>query len=155
MADERDHHVTLRYERGYEFVAEFHEPHIMPLLLLDEPKPLGDGLAPNAAALLGAAIGDCLGASFVFCLRKAHLDIDDLTVRVTTHVARNDDGRFRISGIDVAMDPKVQGKDRAREERCRNLFEDFCVVTESVRHGIPVNVTVETLETVSEGRELA
>jgi organic hydroperoxide reductase OsmC/OhrA len=155
MADEREHQVTLTYERGYEFVAEFHEPHIVPLLLLDEPKPLGEGRAPNAAALLGAAVGDCLGASLVFCLRKVHLDIDDLTVRVVTHVARNDKGRFRVSGIDVTMVPKLQGKDRARAERCRTLFEDFCVVTESVRHGIPVNVTVDTLEMASEGRELA
>lgn len=155
MANEREHSVTLRYERGYEFVAEFHEPHVVPLLLLDEPKPLGEGLGPNASALLGAAVGDCLGASLLFCLRKLHLDVDDLTVQVVTHVVRNDKGRFRVSGIDVTLDPTLHDQDRATEERCRGLFEDFCVVTESVRHGIPVKVTLGTLETISEGRELA
>jgi uncharacterized OsmC-like protein len=157
MADERNHQVTLKYEGGYEFVAEFHEPRVIPLLLLDEPAPLGEGHGPNAAALLGAAVGNCLGASLVFCMRKVHLDIDDVTVRVVTHVARNDKGRFRISGIDVTMNPKLQGTDPGREERCRKMFEDFCVVTESVRHGIPVNVHVanETLESSSEGKDLA
>jgi len=155
MADERTHTVTLSYERGYEFVAEFHEPHVVPLLLLDEPKPLGEGLGPNAAALLSAAVGDCLGASLLFCLRKVRLEVDDLSVRVVTHVTRNDRGRFRISGIDVTLDPTLHDQDRAREDRCRSLFEDFCVVTESVRHGIPVNVTLGTLETTSEGMELA
>jgi hypothetical protein len=26
--------------------------------------------------------------------------------------------------------------------RCERLFEDYCIVTESVRHGIDVNVSV-------------
>jgi len=29
-----------------------------------------------------------------------------------------------------------------RQERCLEQFEDFCIVTESVRRGIPVAVTV-------------
>jgi len=36
----------------------------------------------------------------------------------------------------------VGEEDVARLERCASLFEDFCVVTESVRKGIPVNVSV-------------
>ena len=32
---------------------------------------------------------------------------------------------------------------RSRVERCLELFEDFCVVTQSVRNGIEVDVAVE------------
>jgi uncharacterized OsmC-like protein len=142
MTDERERHVTLRYAHGYQFFAEFTNPDGVGSLLFDEPPPLGEGRAPNAAAVLGAAVGNCLAASFVFCLRKVRLEVDDLTVRVTTHVARSDKGRFRVSGIDVTLVPELHNQDRARVERCESLFEDFCVVTESVRHGIPVNVTV-------------
>jgi len=150
MADEREHHVTLRYTHGYEFVADFTDADGLGPILFDEPPPLGEGRAPNAAAVLGAAVGNCLAASFVFCLRKVRLDVDDLTVRVTTHVARNDKGRFRVSGIDVTLEPELHHQDRARVERCENLFEDFCVVTESVRRGIPVNVTVAAPAAVSD-----
>ncbi len=144
MADEaRLHHVTVRLAREYEFVAEFNDPANAASILFDEPAPLGGGRAPNAAAVLGAAIGDCLAASLAFCLRKSRASIDGLTARVTTRVERNEKDRFRISGIDVELVPELAAEDRARLERCEALFEDFCIVTASVRQGIPVNVSIK------------
>lgn len=145
MSDERTDHVTLRLTRGYEFIAEFGDANAPPLLL-DERPPLGDDRGPNPAALLGAAIGDCLAASLTFCLRKARVQVDGLTAQVATHVIRNEQGRFRIGSVDVELAPEVSGGDHARLARCEGLFEDFCVVTASVRQGIPVNVTVRELE---------
>ena len=77
------------------------------------------------------------------CLRKARLDVLDLTADVVTHVARNENGRFRVSSIDVELKPQLTEADAARFKRCEALFEDYCIVTESVRHGIPVNVTID------------
>jgi organic hydroperoxide reductase OsmC/OhrA len=146
MSDTRSHHVTVRLARKYEFIAEFNDVAGTPAMLLDEPEPLGDNRAPNAAAVLGAAVGDCLAASLAFCLRRSHTSIDGMTANVITHVARNQQGRFRISGIDVELVPEVAGADQTRLDRCESLFEDFCVVTESVRQGIPVNVSVKHRE---------
>jgi uncharacterized OsmC-like protein len=145
---ERTHHATIRLARGYEFVGEFDDVAGSPSILFDEPEPLGHNRAPNAAAFLGAAVGNCLAASLAFCLRRARIDIDDLTARVTTRVARNERGRYRISGIDVELAPEVAGVDRTRLELCEHLFEDFCIVTQSVRQGIPVNVTVKEMASV-------
>lgn len=55
---------------------------------------------------------------------------------------RNARGRLRIEGIDVALTPCFAGTNEAGFERCKAMYEDFCIVTESVRHGIPVNVHV-------------
>jgi len=150
MSDTRDHRVTLRLTRGYEFVAEFDNADGHPPIFFDEPPPLGAGLAPNAATVLGAAVADCLSASLVFCLRKVRLDVVDLTAHVVTHVTRNEKGRFRVSGIDVEINPVLSQADAARFKRCEGLYEDFCVVTESIRHGIPVNVTIGEAEAVKE-----
>ena len=92
--------------------------------------------------MLAAAIGNCLAASFAFCLRKARVEPVDLTAAVVARVARNEQGRFRISGIKVELAPEVLESDRPRLERCERLFEDFCIVTESVRRGIPVDVKI-------------
>ena len=142
MSDSREHRVELRFVRGYEFVATFKDAEKHDSIVFDEPPPLGEGSGPNAAAVLAAAVGDCLAASFAFCLRKVRLEPLDLTANVVAHVARNEQGRYRVTGIDVELVPELQDHDLARLDRCERLFEDFCVVTESVRRGIPVNVTV-------------
>jgi uncharacterized OsmC-like protein len=132
----------VRHAREFEFVAEFNDlPDAQPLLF-DEPEPLGHDRAPNAAAVLGAAVGDCLATSLAFCLQKSQIGLLGLDAHVTTHVTRNAQGRFRISGIDVELAPEVADADRAKLARCEQLFEDFCIVTESVRRGIPVDVAV-------------
>jgi organic hydroperoxide reductase OsmC/OhrA len=146
MSEERTHHVTVRLTRRYEAVAEFTDlPDAAPLHF-DEPPPLGRGSGPNAAAVLGAAVGNCLAASFAFCLRKARIEPTELRAKVTTHVVRNQTGRFRIGGIDVEIIPEFAEASAPRTERCEALFEDFCIVTASVRHGIPVHVTLKTPE---------
>jgi organic hydroperoxide reductase OsmC/OhrA len=149
MSEERTHHVTVSLARNYEFVAEFPDVAAPAAVLFDEPAPLGGGRAPNAAAMLGAAVGNCLAASLAFCLRKSRVDVDGLTAHITTRVAKNDQGKFRISGIDVELAPEFDAANQAKFDRCEHLFEDFCIVTQSVRQGIPVNVTVKEREVVA------
>jgi organic hydroperoxide reductase OsmC/OhrA len=142
MSETRTYKVDLRFVRGYEFVATFPEEKGLPPILFDEPPPMGEGTGPNAAAVLAAAVGNCLAASLAFCLRKARVEPVDLTAAVVARVARNEHGRFRISSIDVELTPEIADTDRPRFERCEHLFQDFCIVTESVRRGIDVNVKV-------------
>jgi organic hydroperoxide reductase OsmC/OhrA len=139
--DERHFTVTLSRDEGYEFRARFDDESFAEILL-DEPPPLGAGHGPNAARVLGAAVGNCLAASLLFCLAKARVDVGDLTATVTGTVARNEKGRLRITGIRVVLSPAVRPADRERITRCLDLFEDFCLVTASVRAGLNVQVEV-------------
>jgi uncharacterized OsmC-like protein len=138
---EHSHHISVRLDRDFEFVAEFDDVPGAAPIHFDEPQPMGGGEAPNAAAVLGAAVGNCLAASLTFCLRRARMDVQGMTAHVTTHVKRNDRGRFRIDGIDVELEPVVGG--HLRLDRCTELFEDFCTVTASVKRGIPVHVSLK------------
>lgn len=111
-------------------------------LVIDEPPPLGAGDGPNPARVLGAALGSCLGASLLFCLRRARIDVRGLATRVEGTLTRNERGRLRIAGIQVRLEPVVAAADQPRMARCLEVFEDFCVVTASVRPGIAVEVSV-------------
>lgn len=143
--EDRTHHITVRLTDGYHFVAEFPDVPGASAIHFDEPSPLGAGAAPSAVAVLSAAIGNCLSASLTFCLRRARFDVKAFEADVTTHVVKNEHGRYRIHDVDVQLRPTIAG---ARSfDRCTDLFEDFCIVAASVQHGIPVRVHFDEAET--------
>jgi organic hydroperoxide reductase OsmC/OhrA len=125
--------------QDYQFKVTFSRETLEPLLM-DEPQPVGKGAYPNAGLLLAAATGNCLASSLSFCLRRARVEVKGMTAVVKTTVERNQKGRLRITGIHVELNPVVD--DLKRFEICRDVFEDFCIVTESIRKGIPVKVDV-------------
>ena len=134
--------ITLQQEQDFDFRVKFDWPDNSDLLL-DEPEPLGQRHGPNAARLVAAAVGNCLAASLVFCLRsKFKQNPGPLRASVTGQLARNDHGRYRIGGLSVRIELAEDASALQHLERCMEQFEDFCVVTESIRHGIPVDVEV-------------
>lgn len=111
-------------------------------LLMDEPPPLGEASGPNASRLLAAAAANCLSASLLYCLAKEEPPGHSLRTEATCILVRNDKKRLRIGGMEVRLiiaDELVQSK---RFDRCKDLFEDFCVVSASIRQGIPIKVSV-------------
>ncbi len=126
-------------EEGYQFLVDFHQDGV-PALLMDEPEPLGAGTGPNAARVLAAAVGNCLSASALFCLRRAHVDVRNMHTSVSASLVRNERGRLRVGALRVRIRPGVAEADRGRIRHCLELFEDYCVVTQSVRAGVEVSV---------------
>lgn len=135
--------LTLAQEEDFRFRAELGSGHA---IVMDEPPPLGAGAGPSPAAMLAAAVGDCLSASLLLCLRKARIPVEGFRTEVDLDMGRNADGRLRIDEIRVALAPGVAEADRERMERCLGVFEDYCIVTESVRRGIDVLVEVRAPE---------
>lgn len=134
--------VSLELRDGYAFNVHFAAEDGTPFLV-DEPPPLGEGNGPNPARLLAAAVGSCLSASLLFCLRKSRIEVGRLRTIVEGEIVRNARGRLRIGGMRVRLAPELAPEQRDRMGRCLDLFQDFCIVTESVREGITVDVEVE------------
>ena len=140
MSDQPKFTISMEQLQGFEFKVKF-DKEGMADLLLDEPPPLGRDAGPNASRILGAAVGNCLTASLLFCLGKSRVQTTGMKTSVTGTMTRNEKGRMRVGGFDVRI--TVEGlEDPSRAERCLGLFEDFCVVTASVKQGIPVDVEV-------------
>lgn len=134
--------VALTLRDGYAFTVDFAAGEGPPLIV-DELPPLGEANGPNPARLLATAVGSCLSASLLYCLRKSRIEIAQLRTTVEGTLVRNERGRLRIGGIRVRLAPELTSEQRDRIGRCLDLFQDFCIVTESVREGIDVEVEVE------------
>ena len=133
--------ITVDQIEDFEFRVRFDHPQHAGLTL-DEAPPLGKDAGPTAARLLAAAIGNCLSASLLMCAKKSRVEMGLMKTRVTTRIDRTEKGRLRIKGVDVELDPAITEADREKAQRCLSLFEDYCTVTQSVREGFPINVTV-------------
>ena len=145
MNEEARFEVTLDRVEGFAFDADFGMPG-MPSLRLDEPPPLGYGDGPNAARVLAVAVANCLSASALYCLQRAHVPVKGMHTTASGTMVRNEQGRMRIGAISVRIEPEVDPADVSRMQRCLEIFEDYCVVTQSVRGGTAVNVSVEVPE---------
>jgi uncharacterized OsmC-like protein len=137
--------ISIEQVRDYEFRVHFDRQQLAPLTV-DEPPPRGNDSGPNPSRLVAAAIGSCLSASLLFCTRKSRVDLKGIHTRVRVQTVRNENRRLRIGKVEVLMEPELDEASRGRASRCVGLFEDFCTVTESVRQGFEVDVTVKGFE---------
>jgi uncharacterized OsmC-like protein len=133
--------ISMDQVRDYEFRIKFDRPG-MPDLITDEPAPLGHDAGPNPSRILAVAIANCLSASLLFCARRARVELGQIHAEVKMQIVRNENKRLRVGRVEVVIDPRLPEAEREKAARCLEIFEDFCVVTQSVRQGIDVAVSV-------------
>lgn len=133
-------HVQLKQKLDYQF--DIHFGPDMPVLMADEPAPLGAGQGPSPVQLLAAAVGCCLSDSLLFALRKFKQTPEPISCAVQAEVGRNADGRLRVLGIKAVLTLGVPAATLAHLDRVLGQFESYCTVTQSVGQGIPVSTEV-------------
>ena len=140
--------IELVQQSDYRFEARFDDPGI-PILLTDEAVPLGGNAGPSPVRLLAVAVANCLAASLLFAMRKFKNDPGRLRAVATVHMARNPQNRLRVGRIAVDLHFSARASEITMLERVLGQFEEFCVVTQSVRLAFPVDVRVlDKTETV-------
>jgi len=68
--------------------------------------------------------------------------VKDLKTKIEGTLARNEKGRWRIKKIEARLHPLVDEQHQSQLQRCIEIFEQYCVATQSVREGIDVQVEV-------------
>jgi uncharacterized OsmC-like protein len=134
-------YTKLKLRKGFEFRVVFDGTDV-PELIVDEIKPLGEDAGPNPTRLLSAAVGHCISSSLLFCLHKARVNVKDLETEVKANVVRTEEGYLRVRSLDVQIRLDVNEDDKSGVDRCLSIFENYCTVTQSVRKGIAVKVTI-------------
>jgi organic hydroperoxide reductase OsmC/OhrA len=134
--------LELKWESKLSFTVKWDLPDA-PELLTDEPPALGgSGKGPNPSRMIVAGVANCLASSLMFCLQKVRADVKDMRIRAHGTVTRNPEGRLRLTRIRVEPLVSMPAEEQVRLARCVGMFEDFCIVTEAVRNGVPIDVQV-------------
>ena len=133
-------HVQLKQKQDYQF--DIHFGGAVPVIMGDEPAPLGAGQGPSPVQFLAAAVGNCLSDSLLFALRKFKQAPEPITCDVHANVGRNAEGRMRVLGIKAVLTLGVPAGSLEHLDRVLAQFESFCTVTQSVGQGIDIGVEV-------------
>ena len=133
-------HVQLLQKQDYQFDIHF-GPGI-PVVMGDEPAPMGAGQGPSPVQLLAAAVGNCLSDSLLFALRKFKQAPEPIRCDVRAEVGRNSEGRVRVLAIHAVLTLGVPAAALQHLDRVLDQFEAYCTVTQSVGQGIPVSIEV-------------
>jgi hypothetical protein len=81
-------------------------------------------------------------ASLLFAMRKFGNQPQPLRAMASLDLVRNEQSRWRVRRVVVDLHLGIAASQAKNLERVLDQFEDFCVVTQSVRAGFPVDVHV-------------
>ncbi|NVM27650.1 MAG: OsmC family protein [Candidatus Helarchaeota archaeon] len=135
--------VVVEWVEDLTFKLDFQNPSL-PKFFIDETHDVEspEAIGPDPSKLLISAVMGCLNASFGFCLKKSRIPLKGMKAIGELTSKRNDEGYWRVLQIDVELVPEIE-KGAERFEKCVEIFHDYCTITQSVRQGIPVNVTIK------------
>ena len=138
---EGDFRIELVQLADYRFEVRFDDAAV-PVLITDERAPLGGDAGPSPSRLLATAVANCLAASLLFALRKFKNEAGPIRVTAEVGMIRNAQNRLRVGRMAVDLHLNAMGSQIAMLDRILGQFEEFCIVTQSIRAAIPVDVRV-------------
>ena len=134
--------VTLKYSENLHFTASarhFDGIH------LDEPESFhGNDIGPSPVEYFLIGIGGCLGSTFTYCLKKQGIKIDALDVVVDGQL-KHLGPKMSLQLVNIEAELIITAKDgesSGKIEQCIKTFRDYCIVSNSITQGVPLDVTV-------------
>lgn len=138
--NEVSYEVKVEWVEGFKLKLKVKD---FPEILLDEPPEMGGtDTGPCPISLFAASIASCLLASYLYCAKKARVKLREAhaTAKAETEWEK---GRMRIKRVHVKMELTPAGSiSEKRAKLCSKVFRQFCIVTESVIRGVPVEVEI-------------
>ena len=151
MVHEENTKVSIKLKKEMIFELQNTYKNLNSLLIDETLDDEIEKVGPDAASLLGMAVISCLSASFIFCMNKRNLTLDDLEAKADISFKEPRPGYKRIDTIDVKIIPKTSDPGvLKRVKQCikeikggHMFFEESCIITPSVREGINIQVKLE------------
>ncbi|MCJ7651809.1 MAG: OsmC family protein [Candidatus Lokiarchaeota archaeon] len=132
--------ITINYCNNLHFKAKTRD---FDNIQIDEPESFhGTDLGPSPVEYLLIGIGGCLSSTFVYCLQKRNIKIDDLETIIDGDLKHNQPSLYlRLKQIQVEFNLSLKaGYNEDELDKCINEFTKYCPIYEPVLNGIPINI---------------
>ncbi len=143
MPNEYKSEVGISLEEEMIFKCELGQIKMSDLYIDEQHKKSKDKVGPNPSKLLALSVLGCMSASFAFCLQKKDFSLSDFEGKAFIISKRNEKGIWRIKKIKIELHPKIDTpKMRERADQCQKFFEQFCIISESLKKGIEIETNL-------------
>lgn len=144
MSNEYKSQVGIKLEEEMIYRCDLGQIQMSDLFIDEQHKRTIDKIGPNPSKLLALSVLSCLASSFTFCLQKKNFSLSDIEGTAVITSKRNKKGFWRLKNIDVKLNPKIDNPEMLkRADQCKDSFEEYCVISESIREGIKINLKLE------------
>ena len=134
--------ITISYQGNQQFKAN--TKHFSEIII-DEPESFhGDDKGPSPIEYFLIGTGSCIASSLIFCLNKNNVKFSDYKVLI--------DGKLKHIGpklllklVEISITITFQVDDdesRSKAEYCKTVFQSHCPLSESLIHGIPIELKI-------------
>lgn len=134
--------VSLKYSENLHFTASarhFDDIHI------DEPESFhGTDKGPSPVEFFLIGIGGCLGSTFAYCLQRHNVEIDALEV-VVDGLLKHAGPEMSLKLVNIEAELLITARDNDSSEKieqCINSFQEYCIITNLITQGVPLDVRV-------------
>ncbi len=113
--------------------------------LIDEPLSFkGRDRGPSPVEYILIGIGGCLGMSFIHCSKKNDIKINKLNILVDGKITHSPpSNQLQLVSVSVELNiVQFEEKEKKNLEKCIDSYRKFCVVSNSLINGLPIDVNV-------------
>jgi uncharacterized OsmC-like protein len=151
MIHEENTKISIKLDKNLIFKTSLNAKKTKQIYIDETIEKTDTPIGPDAASLLGLGVTSCLCASFIFCLQKRDLTLDDLEAYAEISFYTTEKNFMRVKQMDIKLVPKSDDPEVIKRiDLCTRemrdgemMFEKTCIITPSVREGFEVNVDVE------------
>lgn len=133
--------VSLTYSENLHFKASVRQ---FSKIDIDEPESFhGTDLGPSSVEYFLIGIAGCLVTTFAYCFQRRQIGLNDLKITADGKISHiGTKRRLRLVTVDIEIHFALKDNNSPKEKvnRCIKEFKEFCVVTQSIQNGFPINV---------------
>ncbi|MFX1313167.1 MAG: OsmC family protein [Promethearchaeota archaeon] len=136
--------VGIKLEEEMTYKCDLGKIKMEDLFIDETHKRYSNKIGPNPTSLLALSVLSCLAASFTFCLKKKGFTLEELNGKAEVVLRRNKKGFWRLKKIYITITPTIDDPNiRKRADICMKFFEQYCIISESLRDGMEVDVKID------------